>query len=108
MDQSVLDNLPKVKTANDAMSQFATTQRALFAPQMAQAKTDADKRQIYQQYDKSISDKQDQLLKPLVDQTKKATADVARKKSLLLVVDRADIIYGGTDITADVQNELTK
>lgn len=108
VDQSVLDNLPKVKTANDAMSQFATTQRALFAPKMAQAKTDADKRQIYQQYDKSISDKQDQLLKPLVDQTKKATADVARKKSLLLVVDRADIIYGGTDITADVQNELTK
>ena len=54
------------------------------------------------------SDKQDQLLKPLVDQTKAATADVARKKKLLLVVDRADVIYGGTDITSDVQNELGK
>jgi len=27
---------------------------------------------------------------------------------LLLVVDRADIVYGGTDITTDVQNELAK
>ncbi|MEO6834406.1 MAG: OmpH family outer membrane protein [Candidatus Tumulicola sp.] len=108
VDQSVLDSLPKVKTANDEMNQFATTQRTLFAPKMALAKSDADKQQIYQQYNKSISDKQDQLLKPLVDQTKSATGDVAGKKKLLLVVDRADVIYGGTDITADVQNELTK
>lgn len=108
VDQTVLDNVPKVKTANDQMNQFATTQRALFAPKLAQAKSDADKRSVFAQYNKTISDKQDQLLKPLVDQTKSATADVAGKKKLLLVLDRADIIYGGTDITADVQNELSK
>jgi outer membrane protein len=108
VDQTVLDSLPKVKTANDEMNQFASTQRALFAPKVAQARTDADKQQIYQQFNKTVSDKQEQLLKPLVDQTKRATADVAGKKKLLLVVDRADVIYGGMDITADVQNELTK
>ena len=59
-------------------------------------------------YTKSIADKQDQLLKPLVDQTRSATANVARKKNLLLIVDRADVIYGGTDITGDVQNALGK
>jgi outer membrane protein len=108
VDQSVLDSLPKVKTANDEMNQFATTQRALFAPKMQAAKSDADRQAIYQQYNKSVADKQETLLKPLVDQTKKATADVAGTKKLLLVVDRADVIYGGTDITADVQNALTK
>lgn len=108
VDQTVLDNVPKVKTANDEMNQFATTQRALFAPKLAAAKSDADKQQVYQQFNKTISDKQDQLLKPLVDQTKNATSDVAAKKKLLLVIDRADVIYGGTDITADVQNELSK
>ena len=30
------------------------------------------------------------------------------RRSSLLVIDRADVIYGGTDITADVQNELGK
>jgi Skp family chaperone for outer membrane proteins len=43
-----------------------------------------------------------------VDQTKTATAEVAGRKNLILVVDRADVVYGGTDITTDVQNELAK
>jgi outer membrane protein len=108
VDQSVLDGLPKVKAANDEMNQFASTERAIYAPKIAQARSDAEKQQIYQEFNKALTDKQQQLLNPLVDQTKAATADVAKKKNILLVIDRADVIYGGTDITADVQNELTK
>jgi outer membrane protein len=108
VDQSALDGVPKVQTANAAMSQFESTQRQLFSARIAQARTAGDRQQIYQEYSKTISDKQDQLLKPLVDLTRSATTDVARKKNLLLVIDKADIIYGGTDITADVQNALTK
>jgi outer membrane protein len=108
VDQTVLDGLPKVKTANDEMNQFAATQRTLFAPKIAAAKSDAEKQQIYQQYNKSVQDKQEQLLNPLVEQTKAATSAVAQKRKLLLVVDRADVIYGGTDITTDVQNALNK
>jgi outer membrane protein len=108
VDQSVLDGLPKVKSANDAMTQFAAVQRQVFSVKIAEARTNSEKQQIFAQYNKTLSDKQDQLLKPLVDQTRSATAGVARKKNLLLVVDRADVIYGGTDITADVQNELGK
>lgn len=108
VDQSALDGIPKVQTANQQMTQFESTQRQLFAAKMAEAKGNSDKQQVLTAYNKSISDKQDQLLKPLVDATKSATADVARKKSLLLVVDRADVVYGGTDITSDVQNELSK
>jgi outer membrane protein len=108
VDQSVLDGLPKVKTANDEMNQYASTQRALFAPKMAAAKSNADKQQVVAQFDKAVADKREELLKPLVDQTKKATADVAGSKKLLLVIDKADILWGGTDITTDVQNALTK
>jgi outer membrane protein len=108
VDQSALDGIPKVQTANQQMSQFESTQRQLYAAKMAEAKGTSDKQQILVAFNKSISDKQDQLLKPLVDATKSATADVARRKNLLLVIDRADVVYGGTDITADVQNELSK
>jgi outer membrane protein len=108
VDQTVLDGIPKVQTANNTMNQFETTQRQIYSAKIAQARSDGDKQQILQQYNKLVSDKQDELLKPLVDQTKRATADVARKKNLLLVVDRADVVYGGTDITADVQNALSK
>lgn len=108
VDQTVLDGIPKVQTANNAMNQFETTQRQVYSAKIAQARNDNEKQQILQQYNKLVADKQDELLKPLVDQTKRATADVARKKNLMLVVDRADVVYGGSDITADVQNDLSK
>jgi outer membrane protein len=109
VDQTVLDGLPRVKAANDQMAQFAAAQKQIFAPQMAQAKGDqAKQQQLYAQFQKTVNDKETELLKPLVDATKSATADVARKKNLILVIDRADILYGGTDITADVQSELSK
>ncbi|MBV9719039.1 MAG: OmpH family outer membrane protein [Candidatus Eremiobacteraeota bacterium] len=108
VDQTALDAVPKVQTANSAMQQFETTQRQVYSARIAQARSPSDRQQLMQEYNKTVADKQDQLLKPLVDQTRAATSDVARKKSLLLVLDKADVIYGGTDITADVQNELTK
>ncbi|HLY03439.1 MAG TPA: OmpH family outer membrane protein [Candidatus Cybelea sp.] len=108
VDQNALDGVPKVQSANSEMSQYETTQRQIYAARLAQAKSSSDKQAILTEYNKLIADKQNQLLKPLVDQTKASTADVARRKSLLLVVDRADIVYGGTDITTDVQNELAK
>jgi len=108
VDQSVLDGIPKVQNANSAMQQFTTTQRQIYSVKIAQAKTPSEKQQIMLDFNKTVSDKQDQLLKPLVDQTRAATTDVARKKNLLLVIDKADVIYGGTDITSDVQNALTK
>jgi outer membrane protein len=104
----VLDGLPKVKTANDAMSNFAAAQREVYSAKIAQATSSSEKQQIFAEYNKTLTDKQDQLLKPLVDATKSATSRVARRKNLMLVVDRADVIYGGTDITTDVQNELGK
>jgi outer membrane protein len=108
VDQSVLDGVPKVQNANSAMQQFETTQRQIYSARIAQAKNPGEKQQILTEFNKTISDKQDQLLKPLVDQTRSVTAAVARKKNLLLVIDKADVIYGGTDITTDVQNALTK
>jgi outer membrane protein len=108
VDQTVLDGVPKVQTANNAMQQFETTQREVYSARIAQARSPAEKQQILQEFNKTVSDKQDQLLKPLVDQTRAATSDVARRKNLLLVIDKADVVYGGTDITADVQNALSK
>ena len=108
VDQSVLDGIPKVQTANSAMNSYETTQRQVYSARIAQARSSSDRQRLFQEFNKLIADKQEQLLKPLVDQTRSATSDVARRKNLLLVVDKADVIYGGTDITADVQNELTK
>jgi outer membrane protein len=108
VDQSALANSQEVKTASDQLQKFQSTQQPIYQARFKNAKTDVDKQQVMSDYNKAIQDKQNELLKPLIDQTRSATASVARSKNLLLVVDRADVVFGGTDITQDVQNALNK
>jgi outer membrane protein len=107
VDQSQIDQVPKIKQANDTFLKYASDQRAAALKQMQGAKNNPQQQQtIFQNYQKNLSSQQDKMLKPLVDQTRNAMAKVAQQKHLILVVDRSDVIYGGTDITQDVQNAL--
>lgn len=107
VDQNQIDQLPKIKQANDDFVKYATQQRQDAIRQMQAAKNDQKQvAQIFQAYQKRVAGQQDQTLKPLVDQTRAAMSKIAQQKNLILVVDRSDVIYGGTDITQDVQNAL--
>ncbi len=107
VDQSQIDQVPKIKNANDGFNTWANDQRTAALKQMQGAKNDPKKQQqIFQNYQKTLTAQQEKVLKPLVDQTRDAMAKVAGQKHLILVVDRSDVIYGGTDITKDVQNAL--
>ena len=108
VDQSALANSQDVKNASDQLQKFQQAQQPVYAARFKNAKNDVDKQQVMADYNKAVQDKQNELLQPLIDQTKKATASVARSKNLLLVVDRADVVFGGADITQDVQNALNK
>jgi Skp family chaperone for outer membrane proteins len=106
VDQSQIDQTPNVKQANDAFLKFAATARTQALAQMKTAKGPAAQQQIFQNYQKSLSAQQDKTLKPIADHVRSVMASVAQKKHLILVIDRSDIIYGGLDITQDVQNAL--
>jgi outer membrane protein len=107
VDQSQIDQVPKIKQANDAFTKYAAAQRDAALNQMKSAKNNPKQQQaIFQNYQKAVEAQQQKQLQPLVDATRNAMARVAAQKHLILVVDRADIIYGGTDITQDVQNAL--
>lgn len=106
VDSNALDGSSKVKDANDKLQKFTDEQRPIFEQKVKNAKTDVEKNQLAADFQKTIADKRDELLKPLVDQTKDATASIARSKNLLLVIDRGDVVFGGMDITTDVQNAL--
>ncbi len=106
VDQSALDGSQKVKNANDQLQKYIDSQKPIYAQRIKDAKTDAERADIGQQFDKAVSDQRDKLLKPLIQETKNVTAQIAQRKHLLLVIDRGDVIFGGTDITQDVQNAL--
>jgi len=106
VDQLQIDAVPKLKAANDEFAKFRADQQQQTQARLRAAKTDADRQQIYAAFQKSLADKQHQLIDPLVDQTRSAIAGVASKRGLLLVIDKGNVIYGGTDITSDVTSAL--
>lgn len=108
VDQSALANSSDVKNASAQLAKFQQQQQPIYAQKYKAASGDVAKQQVMADYNKAIQDEQNKLLTPLINQTKAATANVARSKNLVLVVDRADVVFGGSDITQDVQNALNK
>jgi len=106
VDQSAIDQLPKVKAATTEFLKFKADQDKIAGDKLKAAKTDADRDAILKDYRKALDDKQNQTLKPMVDSTRGAIGDVARAKGLILVVDKGNIVFGGTDITKDVTDKL--
>jgi len=106
VDQAQIDALPKIKQANDAFETFREQQQKIAQDKMARAKSDAERDQILKDFQKAVGDRQEQALKPLVDQTRDVIAGVARGKNLILVVDKSNVVYGGTDVTSDVTSSF--
>jgi outer membrane protein len=106
VDQAAIDQTPKVKAATDDFTKFKDAQDNATREKLKAAKTDADRDAILKDYRKTLDDKQTATLKPAVDATRDAISAVAKSKGLVLVVDRGNIIYGGTDITTDVTAKL--
>jgi outer membrane protein len=106
VDQSQIDALPGIKAAAADFQKFKATEDQQAAAKFKSAKTQADRDAIMKDYQKALTDKQDQTLKPWVDKTRDAMSSVAQKRGLILVIDRGNVIYGGTDITADVTSAL--
>jgi len=106
VDQAQIDALPAVRSAADDFGKFKADEDRQTAAKLRGAKTDSDRNAILKDYQTQLQTKQTATIKPLLDKTKNAMADVAHKRNLVLVVDRSNVIYGGTDITADVTAEL--
>lgn len=106
VDQAAIDQIPKIKTATEEFLKFKADQDKLINDKMKTAKTDADRDALVKDYRKTLDDKQNATLKPLVDQTRAAITDIAKAKGLILVIDKGNIVFGGSDVTKDVTDKM--
>jgi outer membrane protein len=106
IDQTQINALPAFKTAEDTFAKFQADQQRAAQEKMRGARSDSDRSKIMTDYQSSMAAEQKSTLQPLIDRTTSVVADVAQKRNLILVVDRGNIIYGGTDVTADVTAAL--
>jgi outer membrane protein len=106
VDQQAIDQTPKVKAATDDFIKFKADQDKIFGQKLKDAKTNDARDAVLKDYRKTLDDRQTSTLKPVVDETRGAIGDVAKSKGLVLVIDRGNIVFGGTDITSDVTAKL--
>ena len=108
VDQNQVDQLDQFKKAQEDFVKFGDEQRKAAQEKLKGAKTDPDRGKIYADYQKALDQRRDQIVTPLVNQTRAAIETVAKKKGLVLVIDRNNLIFGGTDVTPDVIAILKK
>ena len=68
--------------------------------------SDAEKERLFADMQQQFNQKRLSIEKEAEDQVTNAVKSVASKRGLSLVVDKAAVIYGGTDITKDVSDSL--
>lgn len=85
--------------------QYSNTQNQLLADERAIEVGKGSAKQKQQQA-AQLQAKYSALSNQLVNQIKDAAAKVAQQKNLKIVVTREYLLYGGTDITPDVEKQM--
>ena len=69
--------------------------------------SDADKQKLHEELQKA-SRIAERLVDPLKKKVDDAIVAVGKTKGLTVIVNEGAVVYGGVDVTADVQAELQK
>src|SRR5471030_1893927 len=72
VDQAAIDGVPKIKAVQEDFVKFKNDQDKAAQDKLKNAKSAADRDTIFKDYKKTLDDKSNQTIKPLVDQTRTA------------------------------------
>ena len=70
--------------------------------------SDADKQKFQAENAKEMQKKEQELVAPLKKKVEEAILSVGKTKGLTVIVNQEAVVYGGVDVTADVQAALKK
>jgi len=88
--------------------QTAVTEVQKDFEEKSQGMTDQEKADYYRQCQQRLAQKQSELMDPILKSVDETIKKVADAKGLSVVIEKAAVVYGGTDITQDVISRLTK
>ena len=105
--EQVLSQHPDGESFTSQM-QAAVTEVQKDFEEKSQGMTDQEKADYYRQCQQRLSQKQSELMEPILKSVDDTIKKVADAKGLSVVIEKAAVVYGGTDITQDVISRLTK
>lgn len=103
----VLSQHPEGQNFTSQM-QAAVTEVQKDFEEKSQGMTDQEKADYYRQCQQRLAQKQSELMDPILKSVDETIKKVADTKGLSVVIEKAAVVYGGTDITQDVISRLTK
>lgn len=103
--RALLTSHPDFAKVNEQLNQASQEAKMRFDADTAN-KSDAEKAQAYQKAMQELQTKQEQLVGDLEKKVNAAVKQVADAKGLTVVVDKSAVVYGGQDITQDVQKKF--
>lgn len=98
---------PKMEKAQLDMKAAAQKAQNDFQKQ-SDGKSDTEKQQIANNLQKSLAEKEQATMGPIIQDIQKAIQQVRQEKGLDIIVDQAVVIDGGVDVTSEVGQKLTK
>lgn len=105
--REVMSKHPDVNTLNTQMQQAVADAQKEFQEKSANM-SDQEKSDYYQQTQQRLQQKQQELFDPIQKSVEESVKSVAETKGLTVVLDKSSVVYGGQDITQDVEKKISK
>jgi outer membrane protein len=105
--EQVLSQHPEGENVNSQMNAAIAEIQKDFE-EKSQGMTDQEKQDYYRQCQQRLAQKQQELAEPILKSVDDTIKKVADSKGLSVVIEKAAVVYGGTDITQDVISKLGK
>jgi len=111
----IIESHPRIEKAKKDINDFALKTKAEYQKQLDEAvkdKTAVEAQQLKAEYEaklnQAVAQKQQEILKPILDDIKLAIRDIAKKRNIDIVLRSEIVITGGIDITDDVIKAIKK
>lgn len=103
--QMLLSQVPDLQNVQTSMKQEIDNAQNDF-DEKSKTMNDTEKQRYYQQLQERLSNKEKELMDPVLKKIETTIKKVADKKGLSVVVDKNTVVYGGLDITDEVSKAL--
>ena len=101
-DMMVLQQYSKFEQARKQLNDLSNAAKAAFDKETDEKK----KNEIVQNLQLEMREEEAKIMTPILKEVNETIAKVAKKKGVTIVVNKALVYYGGTDLTQDVINAL--
>ena len=85
---------------------FIQKQQQKFDKEVVKLKDDNAKRDLYMKLQRELSEKEQELIGPIMRDVQKAIEKTRQEKGLDAILDRDAVVAGGQDVTVDVQKKF--